>query len=626
VSIFLDEPIKQVKSIVFSFENTKISIDSVVAESKKIDLFFQPQITVNKPEKLTISGITDIYGNILPDTVIILLLSKANPYDIVITEIMADPEPVVELPPFEYLELYNKCTTSVDLMHWQLAIGSRKIILPRFTLPANEYLLITSKDAEKAYKSIKNALFLLSNYVLNNEGNTITLKDSTGQLIAMTSYSNQSYNSNFKEKGGWSLELVDTKNPCGIEENWLPSNARKGGTPGYENSVKNNNPDNNNPELHYAQVPNDSSLILNFSEIVDSANTIILANYYLSPSIGNPLSVSYFKNTFSSINLRFDKKIKPNITYTLKMNNSICDCVGNKLNTKEAPIALPLIADSAEIIINEILFNPYPYGSEFVELVNISNKAIDAGRLVLATVDTVSGEIENYCKIAPEGFSLFPGQYLVVTNRIAGLEQFYNLKNKNVISEQPDFPSLNDKQGIVALLDKSESTIDKIRYNENQQFILLNSKEGVSLERINPKISGMSSSNWHSASQSNGFATPGYENSQMKSSVENINESVKISPEVFTPDNDGIDDFMQISIEPENPGVTASITIFSSSGVPVKRLIKNEYLGATNTYTWDGTSDEPKLQPSGIYIVFTRVVSDKGEVKEFKNICVLGYR
>ena len=69
-----------------------------------------------------------------------------------------------------------------------------------------------------------------------------------------------------------------------------------------------------------------------------------------------------------------------------------------------------------------------------------------------------------------------------------------------------------------------DNDIDDFGYDDEMHFALLSTKEGVSLERINFDRPSIDKSNWHSASELAGFATPAYENSQFMD-VEDI-ESV----------------------------------------------------------------------------------------------------
>jgi hypothetical protein len=105
--------------------------------------------------------------------------------------------------------------------------------------------------------------------------------------------------------------------------------------------------------------------------------------------------------------------------------------------------------------------------------------------------------------------------------------------------------------------------IDQFSYNDNMHFALLNSVDGISLERLDFNRPSDDVTNWHSAAESVNFASPGYQNSQYIP-VENTG-SVSIDPNVFSPDNDGYQDVINISYEFTEPGNVANIFIFDAS-------------------------------------------------------------
>ena len=63
---------------------------------------------------------------------------------ILITEVMADPDPVVSLPDKEYIEIGNTATFDVEIRNWSLLAGDHEIAIPGFTIPAGEYVILTS--------------------------------------------------------------------------------------------------------------------------------------------------------------------------------------------------------------------------------------------------------------------------------------------------------------------------------------------------------------------------------------------------------------------------------------------------------------------------------------------------
>ena len=77
--------------------------------------------------------------------------------------------------------------------------------------------------------------------------------------------------------------------------------------------------------------------------------------------------------------------------------------------------------------------------------------------------------------------------------------------------------------------------IDAFAYYEDMHFSLLETTDGVSLERLNPNAKTQNSNNWHSAASTAGFGTPTYKNSQ-ELITQSIGE-ININPKSFTPNS-----------------------------------------------------------------------------------------
>ncbi len=608
----------------FIIEPTSEIPDSILKiDDNHIKLIYTEKFISGVWFMFNVSGIADLKGNIMLPYSKQLVYYVSTAYDVLITEIMADPEPAVGLPPYEYLELYNRSDYPININKWKLTVRSYYMTFPDFIIPSKGYLILCSDLAKSSFDKFGPTLSYSNfTYLLTNTGTSVMLSDSNNYTISFVNYSDSWYDDDYKKSGGWSLEMIDPMNPCSGKENWSPSIDKSGGTPGRQNSVWDTNPDNTSPEFYNIRVPNDSEIILHFSEPLSFE--IDPSSFFLDSGIGYPDSIDFPIDDFSSIILNFNKKLEAGKKYELHVKKALCDCAGNTLaDDLIIPVTIPQQPDSFDVVINEVLFNSFPYGSEFIEIYNRSNKVIDAGSIIIATIDTSSGNIKADVPLAKPGFLLYPKTYLAITTNIDGIKKFYTLKDKKAIIEQPDFPSLPDDHGIIVLQTTSNKIIDRFEYNVNMHFALLSSDEGVSLERLQADWPTQQSSNWHSASQTAGYATPGYANSQL--AIETNNEEiVTIVPDVFTPNNDGRDDYTIIGIKPDSPGYTATVNIFNSSGIIMRHLVAKQYLGSNNSFTWDGTSDDHKLEPPGIYIVYALLLSDKGKTREFKKACVLG--
>ena len=189
------------------------------------------------------------------------------------------------------------------------------------------------------------------------------------------------------------------------------------------------------------------------------------------------------------------------------------------------------------------------------------------------------------------------------------------------------FPSYNNDEGSFVLLNDSLVVMDQFNYNEDEHhFSLLNSVDGVSLERIHYDQPSYSIDNWHSASEDVGFATPGYQNSQFRAEVEN-KDPISIHPKTFSPDLDGFNDFIEISYTLDNPGYVATISVYTIHGTFLGYITNNYLLGTSGVIKWDGSFENNTTHLSrGMYIIHTQLFNLNGDVSVYKNPVVIAYK
>jgi hypothetical protein len=581
-------------------------------------------LTNNSAYTVYFTGLTDCAGNpALPDNGN-FSYHKLQEFDIVINEIMPDPNPVVQLPDEEYVELHNTTPYTISLSGWTLSVGTTTRTIPDVIIPADSFLVLTSTTAATLYPGI-NIIGVTSIPTLTNTGGTITIRNAAGMIIHSVTYSDSWYQNTTKADGGWSLEQIDPLNPCSGAANWRASNSNTGGTPGYQNSIYAPNPDVSQPRLLRVSVLTADSIRLWFSEPLDSVTMVNLASYSIDHSIGNPLSVRPIGSEFMKCDLKLSSAILAGITYMITVNNQLADCVGNQLAVPgTALFALPQAILPMDIVINEVLFDPNDGGVDFVEIYNRSAKVLDLKNLVLCTQDTLTNTLSDFNLIAPEGFLLFPGEYLVLSESGATVQmQYPNATAIDRCLDMTNIPSMNVDGDIVVLADTGFHIIDKLIYFSSWHFPLLQNTKGVSLERIDFNRTTQDATNWHSAAETAGFATPTKQNSEFNPGGAD-DGAVTITEQIFSPDGDGFNDVVNIDYTFTDPGYVANITIYDSRGRLVRTLVHGELLGTEKgTYSWDGTMDDRTKARVGAYVVYFEVYAADGKVKKYKRSCVL---
>lgn len=595
-----------------------VTVTLTEPDKKIAVLTFADTIQKNIIYSLTFTDtITDCAGNHSVNISKSFARYDVKPFDIVINEIMADPDPPVGLPNLEYLELYNKTVFPISLSGYKICLSGSNKNIPNISIEPKGYLIITDEGNTPSFKNY-GQVAEVSGFSLANTGQVVMLLDSLYHAISLVSYTDKWYQNTTKDEGGWSLEQIDPLNPCGEKSNWKASADPSGGTPGKVNSINAGNPDLLSPLLIRASA---SRYLLNrvkiyFNEIIDSVSMKDVTKYIVSDSIGNPYMMRLVYPDNRCGELYFTQNFQKNIIYTLTVTDSIFDCVGNKIATNQSvKFAIPETPDTADLVINEILADPKDGGVDFVEIYNRSNKVLDFMDLNLLS-------LTDSAIITSDNFLIFPGNYTVLTTNPDAVKSQYFTPNPYAFIAMESFPSLNNDEGTAILSTNTDTIIDAMSYTSDMQFPLLNSTNGVSLERVSYDRPASDITNWHSAAETVGFATPAYLNSQFMATTDD-DGTVSVSPEIFSPDNDGYNDVLNIYCKTDSPGKMLNITIYDSKGRLIKYLIKNQLMSAENVYSWDGINDNNQKANIGIYVIYVEILDMKGNVKHYKKTAVL---
>ena len=546
-------------------------------------------------------------------------------YDVVIDEIMADPSPAVGLPNTAFIELKNVSAQAVNLNGWQIgdASGFASISI-NFILKPDSFVVICASSAAVAMYVFGAAIGVSNFPSLGNSGDQLYLRSKEGSFIHAVNYSASWYQNAVKNQGGWSLEMIDTQNPCSGISNWTSSNDPKGGTPGQKNSVDAINKDGQPPVLLNAVATDSSHIVLTFDEPLDSMQLAAIANYTIQDPPGPVLSASPVAPFFNKALLKTAGWLEKNKLYHITVTN-MADCAGNAIGAyNKAKFGRAVDAGFSAIAINELLFNPWPDGADYVELYNRSNDIIDLKDCYIASRNA-NAAVGPVKQLSADNRLLFPGEYIVITADAAAVKKQYLAKDPAAFAEISSMPALPDDKGDVLILNAQGKLIDELNYDAHWHFKLIDNNEGVALERIDYTQPAQDAANWHSAATSAGYGTPGYQNSQYKSDVQ-LRGNISLTPAVFSPDNDGFDDFLTISYQFPETGYVCNITIFDANGRSVRFVTHNALCGLQGYFRWDGLDEKSARLPIGVYVVFADVFNLQGKTKQFRQAVTLARR
>ena len=576
-----------------------IDCEYLFPDYQKVMLFFPNAFEEDRTYQLFVSDVRDLAGNSITDTLVQFHCHKIKRNDILIHEIMADPTPIVGLPPVEYLELYNRTEGKLLLDNWKIQLGKTLKTLPEMALEAHGFAVITANENVEQLSAFCQNIYPLSSLSITDGGQEIILYHNYDEVIHVVKFKNSWHRNGIKREGGWSLEMMDTQNPCADGENWDSSTDTRGGTPGRANSIARENSDYEAPVMLSATVLDTNLLQVHFSEPIFLPSDIPVFALDHNLNITDIKPVNPYNN---ALDIRFDQALQAGIVYQLTLCGNICDCAGQcAVNGQILSFGLDQNPWYKDLIINEVLTNPLNNeDADFIEIYNRSSKIIDLKKIKLG-----SGGMDFPEKTAiavSQGYQLFPQQMVALCkNRRLTEEQYHPLYPQNLLSCD-SLPAFPNAEGMVHLTDLALQAIDRFQYNEDMHYSMLISTDGVSLERVHYEGDTQDDNNWKSAAAHVGFGTPGYPNSQAAEMLSS-EDVLRIEPAIFSPDNDGFEDFAEIYCQFQDAENRVTIAIYHRNGLLIKKLAHNEVCGGKARYLWDGTDENGHLTPPDLYIV-----------------------
>ena len=270
-------------------------------------------------------------------------------------------------------------------------------------------------------------------------------------------------------------------------------------------------------------------------------------------------------------------------------------------------------------VINEIMYEPFSGEAEFIEIYNPGQSAIDIGGW--SFIESAGTQME----LSAVNYILEPGGFFIIANDSSLFSKYTELQNdKNCAVFGGGF-SLTNSGEAVKISDIFGNTVDSVNYQPDWHNPNIISTLGKSLERLSPLVASNDPSNWSTCAAEIG-ATPGSENSIFIKNV-SANSNFEISPNPFSPDGDGFEDFTSINYNLAFPIAQMRIRVFDSRGRKVRTLENNLLSGAKGSVIFDGFSDSRRPLKIGIYILLIDVIdSNSGIMHTFKKAAVVARR
>ena len=265
-----------------------------------------------------------------------------------------------------------------------------------------------------------------------------------------------------------------------------------------------------------------------------------------------------------------------------------------------------------EIVFNELLPDPYAGGSEYLELYNRSGKPLSVSTLSLA-VRKSDGTLSTRYPLAAIARKLEAGSYILLTKDVESVSSFYEIAEPSALHQLSKLPILANTASTLVLFRTADGeVIDEVSYSSKWHASSVKNRKGVALERIDPDAATQNPSNWTSASETAGFGTPGYLNSQYGNP--SSEGSTGIEPPVWIEESGSY----RISYLLDRPGYNCRAFVFNTSGIRVAEIANHQLLGTSGELTWSGIANSGSALPPGIYIFYAEIYHPDGVVKRYK--------
>lgn len=456
--------------------------------------------------------------------------------DLVINEIMQNPSAVSD-GVGEYFEVYNISADTVDMDGWLIC----DVDYDSFTVDnggplkvaPDEYLVFGLNDTTSVNGGVL-VDYVYSGMSLGNGSDELFLETADGLIVDSVYWDN---GTTFPDPSGASMELINPKFDNNDGANWSTATAAYGdgdfGTPGAQNSVyADNAPPAISNMTRTPQEPGSSDAVTIKADIVDDG-TVSSASVFYDAGSGWVEVAMVADTTSYSADIPAQADKTP-VKFYIQATDDNDD---TSISPELAPVDYYFyyVDDNPVhdgLVINEIMYNSTSTDTEYVEVINTTNAAIDLGYYIFR--DDKDSHIMRF----PDSLILPAGEYLVIAYDTTQFVEKYGAMTTNFIAGF-NF-SLNNSGDQARLYNANEYLIDMVEYDDGGDWPTEPDGDGPSLELITWEVDNNVGGNWAASTVDDG--TPGAENSVFqglqKTEVTFLCDmSVQITVGNFDPDN-----------------------------------------------------------------------------------------
>ena len=552
-----------------------------------------------------------------------------------INEIMYAPPTGVP----EWIELVNISADTINMKNWQAgnrSLSHHTISSADVLIKPSEFLVVTKDSAllRQAYPGMPDVVMQsvsLPTFLWSNNGDAVALADSRGKTIDSVFYG-----STWGGAGGTSLEKIDAVASANDSMNWVSSQDSLRATPGRQNSVAPLDFDLRLIKRSAVSIQPQSNAL--FSLTVWNVGKQPCGPFqFLLYDDRNRDSSAASDELFQEIQVSQSLAPRESLVVPIQWSN-VSPGVHNVVAVVDFPQDQRLLNNRTifpvrvgfaprALVINEIMFAPLTGNAEYVELMNMSNSDVDLSGWSISDRPGSDGRTNTF-GLAVTSRLLHAGELFVLASDSSILSLFPHLRTIEprlmTIANQGSLGLNNDGDDVV-LCDIIGLPIDSVAYGPAWHNPSVTDYTGRSLEKIQPFLGSNDARAWSTCVNVVG-GTPGMPNSILVATLPSQSK-LSFSPNPFSPDGDGVEDFVVVHYEVPMTISLVNIKIFDVRGRLIRRLANSEPSASRGNLVWDGLDDEKRRARVGIYIVFLEAIDDRGGVLETaKGVVVLAAR
>ena len=527
--------------------------------------------------------------------------------DVIVSQVMEDALPAYNLPGVEFIELTNLGDENVSLGQWKVTVNEDTIYLPNVELLAQQKLLFSKPSSAITLQSYLDSvssdqdlcvprIWAVDSWFDLPSTGTIQLIDHRGVPQDMAQYSQASYgqayhiSGNLMSSGGVALSRVLGQNK--FSGSTSPNGALLTCLLEEEFSAL------TNQVMTHGRVDviHSKKLLLEMSAVVAYTEMVRCLRLFdhEQNSIGFSLQKAPYDTTSWYLSLRHS--LNPASTYHIQWHSPLLyDSDPSSIAWTFDRIQLPqMVSNMAEVLITEVMDDPFSGECEYVELYNPGDNSIDLKDLLIWTKR--EGQVIDVERIEREALQIRAGEHLVTSQADCDLTSLAPASNQYL---SVSLPALDNITKGVLIGFSLNRPLDSIHIDETIQDIPW--QKGYALERISNGLDYLTSW-WLAPSQSRG--SPTRQNNQILQDGVKDENCLHLSSQVVSLNGDGVLDVLEVQLT-DNMWSQGGyrIDVFSMAGHHCKQIAYAEVGGAQDHWYWDGSTEDGGVLPPDFYIL-----------------------